>query len=557
MIVKIADNITSPLGLTTEANLKAVCEKKSMLAIHEMWGMPEPFMGSLWTEDGPRDFVKAVSLSIKSALEQIPELDVASSDVLLVLSSTKGNTTGEDGEMFALSAKKIAENIGVTTEPVIVSNACISGLSSQILATRMLASGQYRTAIVAGCDIQSHFIVSGFNSFKALSRNECQPFDEDRYGLNLGEAAATIIYQVRDNAKAGEWVIEDGAVRNDAYHISGPSRTAEGSYRALAKIASGKEISDLACVNAHGTATLYNDDMESKAIARTEMSDIITNSLKGYYGHTMGAAGILETILSMHSIENGWVPGTRGFNALGTSKRISVTADHTKTNKRQFIKLMSGFGGCNAAAWFRLLDSDSNYHNDINCIAGIKHTVRITTDSVVVDGKAIETEGAGHSMLVSLYKTRIGGYPKFYKMDPLCQAGFVASELLLQAECEAEGIERFIEREDRAVVLVNKSGSIAADKEYEKSIVLGDDYFPSPGSFVYTLPNIVTGEIAIRNQYYGETHFLCIGDKNESQIDAIVKTAFADEMTSSVLGGWLECSSADDFDIELNIYEKN
>ena len=378
MVYCIAENIISPLGATTSQNLEAVLQGRSALKIHQHWDMPEPFMGSLF-EDGTfeyKSFENAIITSISAALSQIPSLDVTSSRVALVLSSTKGNTTITTnaegiktiGKTFSQSAENIAQAIGLKTKPITVSNACISGLSAQIQAMRMIECGLYDTVIVSGCDIQSKFIVSGFQSFMALSIKQCRPFDEDRNGLNLGEAVATIVYcnenvamdkdlqkslQLKDNKI---WALCKGSIRNDAFHISGPSRTAEGSYRALRQIMEGEDKSKIACINAHGTATLYNDDMESRAIGRAEMLDIPTNSLKGYFGHTMGAAGILETILTMRSIADGTVIGTKGYNACGTICELKMTSSHRSTDKTQFIKLMSGFGGCNAAALFKLVD---------------------------------------------------------------------------------------------------------------------------------------------------------------------------------------------------------
>ena len=273
-----------------------------------------------------------------------------------MLSSTKGDTTGPDGETFAESARHIAHAIGLTTEPVTVSNACISGLSAQIDAMRMLESGMFDTVIVAGCDIQSKFIVSGFQSFKALSKDECRPFDEDRNGLNLGEAAATIVYSIDKPSDAKVWAMTKGAIRNDAFHISGPSRTAEGSYRALRLVTAGEDLDSLACINAHGTATLYNDDMESNAIHRAGLTSVTVNSLKGYYGHTMGAAGLLETIVMMHAVAEGWIPGTRNYNASGTCYELKMSGSHIATDKKIFVKLMSGFGGCNAAALYKMIE---------------------------------------------------------------------------------------------------------------------------------------------------------------------------------------------------------
>lgn len=178
-------------------------------------------------------------------------------------------------------------------------------------------------------------------------------------------------------------------------------------------------------------------------------------------------------------------------------------------------------------------------------------SVRITPEGAWINDQRVPVEIGPKGLLASIYKSREMNYPKFYKMDPLAKLGFIASELLLDEEAKRFGTERFVEREDRAIVLVNHSASLAADQAYETTIQPGPNYFPSPADFVYTLPNIVTGEIAIRNQYFGETLFLCIDEKDQLQIDSLVSSVFADPMTRSALGGWLECTSADNFVAEL------
>ena len=116
----------------------------------------------------------------------------------------------------------------------------------------------------------------------------------------------------------------------------------------------GIAVEDLAFISAHGTATPYNDEMESIAIERAGLLGVPVNSFKGYYGHTMGAAGVLECILSMHAFDRGLIPATRGFGMLGVSRPVDVSAAvrDVPPRARGFVKLISGFGGCNAAALF-------------------------------------------------------------------------------------------------------------------------------------------------------------------------------------------------------------
>ena len=169
--------------------------------------------------------------------------------------------------------------------------------------------------------------------------------------------------------------------------------------------------------------------------------------------------------------------------------------------------------------------------------------------------KVLETRlsfGAeGAEKLVELYRTHVGNYPKFFKMDPLSRLGFIASEMLLNQE-----VPRKYDCEDRAVVLFNRSASLADDSEYQKTIRDPENYYPSPAVFVYTLPNIVTGEIAIRNKYYGETSFYVLEEKDD---DLIVRTAalsFLDPVITSVLAGWLECPDPEHYEADLFILEK-
>ncbi len=376
MIGKIADNIISPLGMTTEENYLAVKKGDSRLARYEgLWDIPEPFCASLFTDSQREDlslegeytrFERLLIHSIAQALSQT-DIDTASPRVLFVFSTTKGNIELLDPRapsfrrrepLKALelgnAARQVSRYFHNGNTPVVASNACISGLSAQLAAIRAIAGGRYDTVVVSGADVQSRFIISGFQSFKAVSQEPCRPFDIDRCGLNLGEAAATLIYsRLPDSPKGEFWLAEAGAVRNDAFHISNPSKTAEGCFRALSQVMEECEKEELALVNAHGTSTLYNDEMEAVALGRTGLSGVPVNSLKGYYGHTMGAAGILETILTMRAIDDRTVLGTKGFEELGVSCGVNVSKDNRPTDKRAFVKLISGFGGGNAAMLFR------------------------------------------------------------------------------------------------------------------------------------------------------------------------------------------------------------
>ena len=183
----------------------------------------------------------------------------------------------------------------------------------------------------------------------------------------------------------------------------------------------------------------------------------------------------------------------------------------------------------------------------------MRHEVFITPNEVKVDGKVLSHNENGAALLTEFYRTYIGDYPKFFKMDTLSKLGFVASELLLQAE----GEQRFEPREDRAVVFFNRSASLQADTAYQATIQDPDNFYPSPAAFVYTLPNIVTGEIAIRNKYYGETSFIVLEKCDDGLMARELQNAFQDPMTKSILGGWLDCTDENHFEAKLFIIFKS
>ena len=229
------------------------------------WAYTEPFVNS-FTIDGD-----VISINNGDGETQVRKsgIDPSSDRVLFIISTTKGNVSllDRDAKGFPQERVLLGKSAGMVTgyfgnpnAPIVVCNACISGVCAQIEAMRALQSGRYDYAVVTGADEQSPFIISGFLSFKALTDTPCRPFDKDRTGLNLGECAATVVLKAYDGPACG-WVLEGGAIRNDANHISGPSRTGEGSYLALMEVlrkCGGTQ--GLAFINVHGTATAYNDE---------------------------------------------------------------------------------------------------------------------------------------------------------------------------------------------------------------------------------------------------------------------------------------------------------
>lgn len=372
MIFQLGINITTKYGNSAAQNFDAVSQGRSALSYYEnLWDIPEAFWASIIENEQIDDWFSDITsftnlsysslekLAIISASDAIEKanIDPSREDVLFILSTTKGNVENLSSENVGKtiylwhSAQIIAQYFGNINRPLVVSNACISGCAAQLEALRRLQNTKYRFAVVIGVDRLSKFIVSGFQSFKALSPNPCKPFDANRTGLNLGEGAATIVYGI-ENPQYPCCALRAGSIHNDANHISAPSRTAEGLYRAIKDVLP-LDCNNLAFVNAHGTATLFNDDMESVALNRTGLKNVPTQSLKAYFGHTLGAAGLIETVISSQALLQNTVLKSLGTEKVGTVEPIQVCLHNESTEKTEYIKVMSGFGGCNVALVFQ------------------------------------------------------------------------------------------------------------------------------------------------------------------------------------------------------------
>jgi len=362
----VSDNIISPLGHTSAENWVRLEQGHSGIRLHtDPARSPHPFYASLFENDeiqhreGLTRFESLLVSSIHDALSHT-EISLADPRTILVLSSTKGNiglmeTQPRSPDLagrisLATSARLIAAQFGAVNPPLLVSNACISGVLALLTAQRMLAARQYAHAVVAGADLITRFVLSGFQALQAIDPEPCRPFDATRRGITLGEGAATAVLSTT-KLVASPIRIAGGAISNDANHISGPSRTSDGLATAIsgALRAAGQPAEAIDFVSAHGTATLHNDEMEASALTLAGVQAALVNSLKGYFGHTLGAAGLIETLISVRSLRENQVLPTAGFSQLGVSKPLTIPSTLHLAPLRHCLKTASGFGGCNAA----------------------------------------------------------------------------------------------------------------------------------------------------------------------------------------------------------------
>jgi 3-oxoacyl-[acyl-carrier-protein] synthase-1 len=359
----VSDSIISPLGAGTAENFRRLKENHTGVQSQDRPGMAgEPFFASLFGAGEIRsegDLTKFERLLVAATEDvlNIASVDPADPRTKLILSTTKGNISLleegiEDPVRIALttSARLIARRFGFVESPLVISNACISGVLALIAAMRLIRSGRYDTLVVAGADVISKFVLSGFGSFQAISAGHCRPFDQARDGINLGEGAGAIVLS-GDRRYRGHLRVRGGSVSNDANHISGPSRTGAELAQVINRSLTdgGCTAGEIGFISAHGTATLYNDEMEARAIHLAKLQAVPVNSLKGYYGHTLGAAGLIESIVTLQSMREDRVLPSRGYMTSGVTMPLNVCTSLLQRPLDHCLKTASGFGGCNAA----------------------------------------------------------------------------------------------------------------------------------------------------------------------------------------------------------------
>lgn len=435
-------------------------------------------------------------MMISSTLDAAKDttVDFSSTSTLFIFSTTKGNIDNlnhDQSDYIHSLADNVVAYFKNPNKPICVSNACISGVSAVIYAHRLIQRGEYKNIIVVGGDLLTDFVVSGFDSFRSLSHNVCKPYDKDRDGISLGEGASSLILSSETNAP-NCYYIAGGATSNDANHISGPSRTGEELAHAIttALNEAGLKTSDVSFVNMHGTATVYNDEMESKALAVAGLADSIVVSTKGYFGHTLGCSGVLELAVSVSLAERGEIAKTIGFEEIGTPVKLNVTKTIIKDKPCDvFVKTGSGFGGCNAA----VVVYNRNFE------AKEMRATNTYTQTESVELSEIDCNSDFKTYIKGLFASVSEPYMKFSKMDDYCRLGTTAVQLLLD---KAGGVSQY-DPYEIALIVNTDTGCIESDLGHWDNIT-ADEYVSSPAIFVYTLPNVVAGEICIKNKFKGE-----------------------------------------------------
>lgn len=536
----VQESIISALGIGKAEHLDALENKKSGLQqCNDYWA-------------GKIDWSRIVMLPEYTALESLMiqciqdlQFDFTLNNVGIIFSTTKGNIdllSGASAQavlegstdfnaslLLENMAKHVADYFNISSKPTIISNACISGVTALIMAQRWLSSGKFDHIIVVGGDLLTPFVVEGFQSFKSMDVDPCCPYDASRKGLSLGEACGAVwLTSNKECALSHQRSIQllGGCISNDANHISGPSRTGDGLYTAMKGAMNEAQVdqNEIAFLSPHGTATLYNDEMESKAIALAGLTHCPINSMKPYFGHSLGACGVIETIVSVWQLEQNRVFPTLGYKTLGVSVPLLVSNEKQSIKGHYALKMASGFGGCNAALMLSKGDSRPS-------IGDSKSTITTVASVELKQDKTSSYKEHIRQVYKSLNRANL----KFYKMDDLSKLGYVLSEQLMKH------ITLPIDKSRVALLLCNESSSLVSDAKHQ--LLIDQKGTVSPAIFVYTLPNIVSGEICIRHKIKGENTFL-VGKESMHSIAEYAQLLIERGIVDMVIYGICEYSQA-------------
>ena len=320
------------------------------------------------SEDNPAHALATDALT--QARQAAGDLKLAPERISLVLATTKANIEAlerlSDGRPCSEKARRhlqpdllaadLALGHGALGPVQTISTACTSGTVALQQGAKLIQRGAADAVFVVGVDHLSAFVVAGFTSLKAIDPSGCRPFDRDRCGLSPGEAGAAIVLVRGDLVPAGVELCGWGS-SNDANHMTGPSRDGSGLALAIRGALKSANISaaDIDYVNVHGTGTPYNDAMEAAAL-RVVFGDACppVSGQKGMLGHTLGAAGVVETIICALALRESFLPGTPRLSNIAEGMPVSLVKEPRSADRlRHVLKLSTGFGGVNCALILR------------------------------------------------------------------------------------------------------------------------------------------------------------------------------------------------------------
>jgi 3-oxoacyl-[acyl-carrier-protein] synthase-1 len=252
-------------------------------------------------------------------------------------------------------ADYVRRRTGLTGPAAAVSSACASSAKVFASAQRMIAAGLIDAAVVGGVDSLCLTTLYGFHSLQLTSASPCRPFDRNRDGISIGEAAAfALLERLPDSTDADAILLLGVGESSDAHHMSAPHPEGLGARRAMlaALSAAGLDAAEIDYVNLHGTATPSNDRAESLAVSAVFAANLPCSSTKGATGHTLGAAGALEAVISALALQHQLLPGGVGTDELDPNLAVHYLRANRRQAARRVLSNSFGFGGANCSLIF-------------------------------------------------------------------------------------------------------------------------------------------------------------------------------------------------------------
>src|SRR6266480_106700 len=255
------------------------------------------------------------------------------------------------------------ETFGISAPCQVIANACASGTNAIGHAFECVRSGRYQRVLAGGYDAISELVFTGFDSLQASTPEKCRPFDRQRTGMVLGEVAAVLALENLASAQQrGAPVLAEiigYGISTDNFHITQPNPTGIGAQQAMQQSLESARVSakEVDYINAHGTATLFNDAAEGKAISAL-FNGVPVSSTKGMMGHSLGAAGAIEAVICLLTVQHQFLPPNINFGALDDHLDLNIVANKARPAVlRTALSNSFGFGGTNASILIRTFEA--------------------------------------------------------------------------------------------------------------------------------------------------------------------------------------------------------
>jgi 3-oxoacyl-[acyl-carrier-protein] synthase II len=385
----VAAGVISPLGLGLEATADALRTGRDCVTPVERFSVehcrcktagqiPDEQLAGHGPAHRTRRLHRAARMMIAALDEVLAQTPGFRPELTVVGTTSGGMTFGEEYYRSLLSRGTLRrapslianytpqkpvmdaqEAFGISAPCQVIANACASGTNAIGHAFECVRSGRYQRVLCGGYDALSELVFVGFDSLQAATPDKCRPFDRGRTGMVLGEGAAVLALENLATAEArGAEILAEVVgygLSTDNHHLTQPNPSGSGARQAMQRALDDAQMSaaGIDYINAHGTATPFNDAAEGKAIAEL-FGRVPVSSTKGMMGHSLGAAGAIEAVISLLALREGILPPNINFRAADESLDLDIVANFSRPAEiRAVLSNSFGFGGTNASVILR------------------------------------------------------------------------------------------------------------------------------------------------------------------------------------------------------------